>query len=264
MAVKLVAIDLDDTLLDSVFHISQAGKAAIKEAVGQGVVVTIASGRMFSAVLPIADELGIDVPLITYNGALIKSARSKEVSPHLPVPCDTAREVIRYAMENNLHINAYIDDVVYVNKMSEEAIMYRNRYDAKMVVVDDLLKFVQQDPTKLLIIAREDIAKSHVPLLRARFGDRLNIAISLPTFVEIVNKGASKGQALMALAGRFGIKREETMAIGDSENDIEMLKAAGLGVAVANASDEVKAEADYVTRACDGEGVAEAFDAFVL
>lgn len=268
MAIRLVALDLDNTLLDAPNHISEAGQAVIEKAIRQGVMVTLASGRMFSAVAPLGDQLGLDIPLITYNGALIKASKSGEVYFHLPVPYDLSLEIIRYAEENDLTVNTYIDEVVYVNRMSDEAEMYSSRYGAKVVAVPDLAAFLRQrsaeGSTKLLILAPEEIARKHLGILKQRFGDRLNIMISLPTYVEVVNKGVSKGRALLKLAERFGIHAGEIMAIGDSENDIEMLKAASIGVAVANAEESVKQMADYVTEAPDGNGVAEAFGKFIF
>ena len=264
LAIKLLAIDLDYTLLDNEVKVPKRAEEAIRAAVSLGAMVTLASGRMYKATLPFAEALDLDVPLITYNGALIKTSRSKEVYHFLPVPLGLAIEVLRYAKEQGLHANVYLDDEIYVDEMNWRVREYAERAKVTPFLVEDLLEFVDREPTKLLLLVDEEVIDSHVEALGKRFFGRLRVSKSMPTYIELTNWGASKGQALSVLAGRLGIRREEVMAIGDSGNDMDMLEYAGLGVAVANAYDFVKARADFVTAGEDGEGVAEAIEAFIL
>ncbi|HHV62597.1 MAG TPA: HAD family phosphatase [Firmicutes bacterium] len=264
MSIRLVAIDLDYTLLNNKLEIPDAARDAIQAAVKRGTTITLASGRMYRSTVRFAEELGLDVPLITYNGAMTKSSRSRQLYHHLPVPFDLALDVIRYAKQEGIHINIYLDDNLYVEKLSPEAIGYATRSGVEATPVGDLTEFLKADPTKLLFVADEKVIDKHIPVVKERFGDKLNVVRSMPIYIEVTNKGVSKGTALKSLAAQLGIPREEVLAIGDSENDLDMIEYAGTGVAVANAVDIVRDRANYVTAHPNGRGVAEALDRFVL
>jgi hypothetical protein len=266
MEYKLIAIDMDDTLLSDELVLPKEVKRVITKAINKGVRVTIATGRMYSSALPYIQQLELDIPIITYNGALIKEAISGEVLYHRPVLVDLAKRVSNLAMREGWHLNIYLDDLLYVNKLGDEAKIYEEISGIKPILIngegEDLLT---DSPTKLLIVG-EDLEQTTRILTKMDkiFGDRLNITRSKDRFVEIMQKGVSKGIALNDLAADFGIKREEVMAIGDSLNDLEMIEYSGLGVAVANASKEVKELADHITRSNEEGGVAEAISKFVL
>ncbi|NPV53484.1 MAG: HAD family phosphatase [Firmicutes bacterium] len=264
MSIRLVAIDLDYTLLNEKLEIPDVARDAIQAAVKRGTTITLASGRMYRSTVRFAEELGLDAPLITYNGAMTKSSRSRQLYHHLPVPIDLALGVVEYAQQEDIHINVYLDDNLYVKELSPEATGYATRSGVEAIPVGDLTRFLQADPTKLLFVADEKVINKHIPIVKERFGEQLNVVRSMPIYIEVTNKGVSKGTALKALAAQLGISREEVLAIGDSENDLDMIKYAGTGVAVANALDIVKDEANYVTSHPNGRGVAEAFDKFVL
>ncbi|WP_066633414.1 Cof-type HAD-IIB family hydrolase [Desulfolucanica intricata] len=261
---KLVAIDLDDTLLDQDLKISERAKKAIWRARERGVLVTLSTGRMYRAALPLAQELEIDLPLITYQGALVVNALSGEILQHLPVPLEYAREIIAGIKPLGYHINLYLNDILYVEKKTPESDSYEKISRAEAQPVGDLLKFLQEDPTKVLIIAKEPQLDRLIEEFKPRFGVNIHITKSKPNFLEFSHPMATKGHALAFLAEKYGIKHEEVMAIGDSYNDLEMIAYAGLGVIVGNARPDVKKHADYVTEALYGDGAAEAIEKFVL
>lgn len=264
IGIKLIAIDVDLTLIGGDLKIAERTKAAIRAAVEAGCAVTLASGRMFRATLPFAEELGLDAPLVAYNGALIKTVKTREIISHRPVPLEHAREVIAYARREGLHLNVYMDDTLYVECYDDEALAYMTHCKVEAVAVGDLGAFVDHPPTKLLVVASEEDVDRRLPEFKAHFGDRLQVVRSLPRYVEFTAAGVSKGSALALLTQRLGISREEVMALGDSENDISMLEFAGIGVAVRNAAEDVKNAADYVTDGESGNGVAEAIFQFVI
>lgn len=264
IGIKLIAIDVDLTLIGSDLRIGERARAAIRAAVEAGCVVTLASGRMFRATLPFAEELGLDAPLVAYNGALIKTAKTHEIISHRPVPLEHAREVIAYARGQGLHLNVYMDDTLYVERYDDEALAYMTHCKVEAVAVGDLGAFVDHPPTKLLVIASEEEVDRRLPELKAYFGGRLQVVRSLPRYIEFTAAGVSKGTALAILSQRLGLSREEVMAVGDSENDISMLEFAGVGVAVSNATDDVKNAADYITDGESGNGVAEAILRFAI
>ncbi len=262
--IKLVALDLDDTLLDSELKISPETARAVSAAVEQGVTVTLATGRMYSSARPYALELGLDVPLITYQGALVKTSRSQEVLYHSPVPLELAREMIGYLFSRGFDVNLYMEDQLYAQAGNRWVEEYRKIARVPCQTVPDLLASLTTAPDKFLVIDEEPQLDRLASVLRQMVGDKLHITKSKPFFLEFTHPEADKAKALAHLAARLGIAREEVMAVGDSYNDLEMLEYAGTGIAMGNARPEIKAKADYVTLGNDAHGVAEAIYRFVL
>jgi Cof subfamily protein (haloacid dehalogenase superfamily) len=264
MEIRLVAVDLDDTLLDRTRQISPRARHAIRCAVQQGVTVTIATGRMFCSAQPYAAELDLDVPLITYNGALIKCSKTGKTVLHRPLDSSTAAEVLGLFRQRGWYIQAYVDDVLYVKERDAKARYYEEIASVTAVPVGERLYSLNGAPTKLLAVAEPEEMQEIAASVRQSFGDRVYIAASKAKYLEITNPEVNKGWALAFLAERLGISRAEVMAVGDSLNDLDMVSYAGLGVAMGNAHDEVKAAASAVTSANDADGVAEAIEKYVL
>ncbi|GAW29784.1 Cof-type HAD-IIB family hydrolase [Carboxydocella sp. ULO1] len=265
--VKLIAIDLDDTLLRTDCTISPRAQAAIKAASARGVAVTLATGRMYRSARPYALELGLDLPLITYQGALIKSGLSGEELWHCPLPPEMAAEIITLAREEGIHANIYLDDHLYVEKATAEAEAYSQLARVPYTVEEDLRGRILasgQGPSKILLIAEPERLDQLAAALRPRWQGKVQLAKSKDHYLEFTHPEASKGQALIALCRYLDLELKDAMAIGDSFNDLDMIELAGIGVAMGNAKPEVKAIADYVTLANDDDGVAEAIHRFVL
>lgn len=264
---KLIAMDLDDTLLDSQLRISPRLKAQIRELRRRGVVITLATGRMYRSARPIALELELDIPLITYQGALIKNCLSGEIIAHRPLPAESAREIIKLAREKELNINFYLNDELYVEQFSPAAEKYARLSDVPLGLVSDLTELLdlpefQAGPTKIVLIGDPAYLDTVQAEARPLFGSSLHISKSKPFFLEFSDPRGNKGAALEELAGCCGVSREQVMAFGDGFNDLEMVEFAGLGVAMGNAVPELKAVADYVTAGNDDDGVAEALQKF--
>lgn len=262
MTIRLIAIDLDKSLIGEDLRIGDRNKRAIARAVEKGVHITIATGRMYISALPYARELGISMPLITYNGALIRSSTDDTVYYKCPMPLAEAQEVVRRARTEHLHVNYYVDDQLYMEEENEYARHYRDTY--KVMPHIGPLHRLTDPPLKIIVTGDPDKLNAFWDQAAAHFGDRLHIAKSNPEFLEFTHPQATKGMALAVLADKLGIKREEVMAIGDSYNDIPMLEFAGVGVAMGNADEKVKAAADFVTAHHQEDGVAVALEKFVL
>lgn len=266
--IKLVAVDLDDTLLRDDLTISRRSLDVLREVRERGVVVTLATGRMFPSALPYARLLNFEMPLITYQGALVKNAFSGEVVYECSLPEEVARLVIHYGRRNNIHINSYLHDKLYVERITPLGEHYERHAGVPFTKVNDLEELLETAlPYKLLLIDEEEKLQEHAAKLRELFeevGQDVYLAKSKPTYLEVNHPQATKGEALKKLAQRLGISREEVMAFGDSYNDLEMLDYAGIGVAVANAYPEVRARARYVTASNNDDGVAEALLKYVL
>lgn len=261
---KLIAVDMDDTLLDNKLRISERSIEAVRKVRASGINITLATGRMFCSVKPYAEQLGINLPLITYQGALVKNALSEEVLLHKAVPLNLARQVITSVKEYGYHINVYINDKLYVEKITPEGEHYSEICGIELNAVGDLLGFLQHPPTKVLIISSEEKIDQLQNDMKPIYGEQLHITKSKPHFLEFSHPEATKGHALAMLANYFGVQREQVMAIGDGYNDVEMLEFAGMGVVVGNARDEIKALADYVAPSNEEEGVAEVLEKLVL
>ena len=261
---KLIATDLDDTLLNDQLEVSPENSQALKKAMELGTVVTIATGRMFRSALPIALGLGIRNPIIAYQGALIKDTVSGEVLWHRPVPLDLAHQVLKAGYRANVHMNVYLDDNLFVDDITPEGKGYANLAEVEMTSVGNLLEFLTADPSKILFIAEPSFLDRLKQELQEVFGDSLYITKSKPNYLEFMHREATKKHALQSLADRFGIRREEIMAFGDSYNDLDMLEFAGFGIAMGNGVKEVKETAKYVTANNNEDGVAKAIKKFLL
>lgn len=265
MSIKLVAIDLDDTLLDSGLQIAPECAEAIQAVRDKGVLVTLATGRMHRSALPYARQLNMDLPLITYQGALVKSAFSSEVIYYQPLPHRQAGEIIEFFKTRGLHCHAYSDNDLFMESLTPEGRYYEDLAGIKAVMVDDLARTVrEQDALKIMAIIRDqELLLSLYMELTTQYKE-LHITRSKPIFIETMALQANKGLALQVVARHYGVDREEVLAIGDSYNDLDMIKWAGVGIAMANARPEVQAEADFITASNDEQGVAEALRKYVL
>jgi len=264
VAYKLVAVDMDGTLLNEKLEISARTKKAIVKAKEQQVQVTLATGRMYKSVLPFAQELELEIPLITYNGALVKDSATGEVYYHEPVPLPHAKEIIRLVKKKKVNLNLYVDDTLYVKELNEWTQAYMSIAKVEAIPVGDLEAFLEDDPTKMLLIGEPEELARITREIRERLEDKVEITKSKPYFLEIISWQVTKGQALKALADKFRIKREEVVAFGDSYNDLSMLEYAGLGVAMGNAPQEIKEKADLLTLSNEEEGVADVLERIVL
>lgn len=261
---KLIAVDLDDTLLSEDFQLTVRVKEAVAAVRAAGAQFTISTGRMYRSAVLFARELGLDIPLITYQGALVKNSLSGEVLIYRPLPLVYAREIIARVHQLGFHLNGYLDDRLLVEHDTPEGSRYAAMSGVEAEVVGDFLKYLDRDPIKVLTISEEPLLDQLSAELTPLYEGKVHIVKSKSHFLEFAHPQATKGDALAHLAGYFGVRREEIMAVGDSYNDLEMLEYAGLGVVVANAREDIKKKAGYVTAAPYGEGVVEALEKFVL
>jgi Cof subfamily protein (haloacid dehalogenase superfamily) len=267
VAYKLVALDLDDTLLNAEFEISPRNREAIRRVVEQGIGVTIATGRMYRSALRYARELAIDLPLILYQGAMIREAASGNMLHYRPVPRDLTVEVLRLAAAENYHLNLYIDDQLFIGQETEESRLYQAIAPIPVQPVGDLCAFLTRqamEPTKLSIINLDGRLPDLELFLKSKYAGRLTVMQSRPYFLEITSVEATKGQALKHLAELQHIRMDEIVAIGDNYNDLDMLRMAGMGVAMANAPAAVKEAADLITASNLEDGVALFLERYIL
>ncbi len=263
-SVRAVAMDLDGTVLDETFQPSARTTEAIASAEAAGIACLVATGRMFVSARRIAGTLGIRRPLVCYQGALVADPVSGEVLVHRPIEAPLAREILRaMPTEHARHSNLYIDDELYVWEENEATRRYSQVSGVEMHIVGPLADWIERPTTKIVTVGRPhemDVLRDE---LQPLFGSRAFIAKSLPYFLEFAAPGVSKASGLALLADLLGFSPEQAVAVGDAENDREMLDWAGCGLAVANASDLLKGEADAVIPSVHDDGVAQLLEALV-
>ena len=274
---RLIALDLDGTLLTDEKDISDADSSTLKAFVQAGGVVVLASGRMTDNVRPLYDRLGFDGPTIAYNGALVREPRSEggKVILETGLPARYADELIDYTRRERLHLNYYLDEKLYARDNADlryYADLYSRQTGAVYQFIPCLATFRGLAPTKLIIVTDPTIPDQPDPRHRdelyhvwsERWGSEVTVMRTNPEYLEFYNIDTSKGTALKAVAEHYGIPQELTLAFGDNFNDAAMLRWAGCGVAVANAHPDVRAMVQWVSPLTNNESaVADAIHRLV-
>jgi Cof subfamily protein (haloacid dehalogenase superfamily) len=215
---------------------------ALARARAAGVESVAVTGRPFPGALPWVRRMGLDQPLVCYQGAQVRSLDGDMLLDH-GVPHEVAMEVVRFCRRRDLHVQAYRDDQLIVERDRPEAREYANHAGMEIHVVPDLDEAMTATTPKVVIVAAEETVEQLLPEVRRHWAGRLYAATSLPRYLEMTNPDADKRQALEFLCGRLGVSREETVAVGDGRNDQPMIEWAGLGYAVEGAPPEVVAAA---------------------
>jgi Cof subfamily protein (haloacid dehalogenase superfamily) len=265
-AVRLVAIDLDGTLIGDSLTISDADRRAIGRAQSAGIEICIATGRMFSAGRPFAEALGLQGYLIPLNGAAVYDVATGAMVHAVPLDTRVAVEALDALRAKNYRVQLYFDDKLYLDGMDERAEHYIRMSRVEPVMVPDLRVLLtgvpppEPGPMKLLGIGPESDVLIQVAELSARLGTRANVFRSQPPYIEVTDPKADKGSALEWVAGRCGIDLQAVAAIGDSDNDAPMFARAGCSFAVSSGTPLAKSTAKIVVGPL-GTGVAEALAA---
>lgn len=254
---RLVATDLDGTLFGHDMVISPRTRRALASLAERDCHLVLATGRMFRATVPVARELSIVTPLVTYQGALIRHMTTLEDAWHRTLPADLAAEALEALEEAGFHINLYVNDELHLKHLTPEAQSYISLARVEHRLCGSWAEaMAAMEPTKIVGIGPEEKVAASVVALKARFGDRLFITQSQPTFLEIAHPSVNKGAAVAHLAEQLGIPREQVVAVGDGMNDLDMIEYAGLGVAMGQGHPELRARARRVTRPLAEDGVA--------
>ncbi|HTG70016.1 MAG TPA: Cof-type HAD-IIB family hydrolase [Candidatus Udaeobacter sp.] len=261
---KLIAIDVDDTLLTDDLTVTEGTKRAMEAAIAQGVTVTLATGRMFASAQKIAKQIELNVPIITYQGALVKTLLDGQVLYERNVPGDAAKEIHAFAEANGLHLQLYVDDELYGTEDNDKIKAYSKLSNIPYKIEPDFNKLLDFPMNKMLIIDEPARLDEIAEQLRALIGDRVHITKSKAHYLEFMHKEGTKGHALRFMAEHLGCTMDQTIALGDAWNDNEMILAAGLGVAMGNAIQSLKDIANYVTLSNNEEGVRHVIEKFVL
>lgn len=217
--------------------------AALGRILAAGVAVIACTGRPYPGAVPWVQRLGLEGPIVCYQGAQVRTLEGAMLLDH-GVPHDLAMEVIRYARERNLHVQAYRDDELIVERDRPEARRYAEHAGMTLHVVGDLDKAMGPTTPKLVIVSTANELEAILPEVRERWSGRLNAATSVPEYLEFTSVESDKASAMRFVSDRLGIAQSEAAAVGDGRNDASMIAWAGLGVAVEGSPPEVIAAAD--------------------
>jgi Cof subfamily protein (haloacid dehalogenase superfamily) len=266
--IRMLAIDLDDTLLRSDLTISFRTRNAIRRAEAAGVVVVLASGRIPRAMEQFARLLGLHKRpgyLICNNGTVIQESHTGNLIYETKIPPTTALVAYDLAEAEGFPVQIYEDDIMYISRSNEFADYDQRLTGLRQVVVENFRAMVAQGCYKLLIPGDPMILNPLENILRTYLGGEMTIFTSKPYFLEILPPQTDKGTALARVAEELSIPRESVLAIGDSMNDEAMIRWAGIGVAMVNGDDRIKDIAALVTRKSnDDDGVADLIERYIL
>lgn len=261
--IKMIATDIDGTIFEWGKGFSPAVMDCMARLKKAGVKVVLVTGRMHRSALHAADELNLGTPVISYQGALIKDCDNKTLFQKT-LPVDYAKNLIKWARENKVHINLYLDDNLFVEEDNEIIKFYTDGKHIPYTVCnfDDL---EIKDVNKILAIDLKDADRvtGWVNELKKVYPD-LYIVKSTPYFCEICSGEAKKSLGVEHLCKMWGLKKEEILTIGDQNNDIDLVQAGGIGVSMGNGTPELKACADYITDTVENDGFVKAVEKFVL
>lgn len=276
MPIRAIAFDLDDTLLRSDLTVSEYTADVLRRAKDQGMIILPASGRTRDSMFPTVQRIGCADAFISCNGADVwglhpgpasTSPLCGEDCPLLMqelLPVELAHEVARFASDRGVYCQTYSPSRFYFSIDNEYAVSYAHSSSLEGEFVGDLTAFIQKPVTKLLMMDTPERIAALYEEARALFAGRASLTCSKPYFLECNPLRATKGNALRWCAAHFGFSMDQLLAFGDSLNDVSMLEAAGTGVAMGNAREDVKALGFPVCLSNDEDGVARYIDENIL
>lgn len=276
MPIRAIAFDLDDTLLRPDASVSDYTVDVLRRAAAQGIIILPASGRTRDSMWPAVERIGCASAFISCNGADIWGLRpssdgmqplSGAACPLLMqelLPVELAHEVARFASDRGVYCQTYSPSRFFYSIENDYAVSYANSSSLEGEYVGDLTAFIRQPVTKLLMMDTPQRIAELYQEARALFAGRAMLTCSKPYFLECNPLRATKGNALRWCSGHFGFRMDELIAFGDSLNDVSMLEAAGTGIAMGNAREDVKAMGFTVCGTNEEDGVARYIEENIL
>lgn len=265
---KMIAIDMDGTLLREDGTISERTKLAIKQARRKGVKVILASGRPYDGLKCYLEDLELlsnEDYILCFNGALVKNIGTGEIICKQLITAKDVQDVYEFSEKMKVNTHAYSTQLglisprlSYYTKLTCD----QNRMNLTLIEYKDLAS--DHPIVKVMIVDNADILSTVLEQLPDEYFQRFTVVRSAPHFLEILNKNSNKGNGVALLADYLGIAKNEVICVGDAGNDLHMLKYAGLSVAMDNAFDDIKEVADYVTFSNEDDGVAHIIEKFIL
>ncbi|MEH7308926.1 Cof-type HAD-IIB family hydrolase [Neobacillus drentensis] len=267
MTYKMIVLDLDDTLLQDDHTISPRTKKALMDVQQLGVKVVLASGRPTYAMYKIAEELQLKDYgsfILSFNGAKITNCQTGEELFSSTLTPETVHHLYELSRRENVWLHTYVGDSIVTEAGNPYTDIEGEITGLEIFEVDSFVDSIKEPVVKVLMLEEETKLADVEQKLQQELAGQLSVMRSKPFFLEFTEAGVTKGTSLHQLIGKLGIEREEVIAMGDSYNDLAMIEFAGLGVAMGNAPEDIKAKADYVTDTNMNDGVAKVIEKFVL
>lgn len=263
--IRLIALDLDGTVVPPGAGVSARVRGAVRRAREAGVPTTIVTGRMLQSARPHAEALGVEGPIICYQGAAIYTVATGERLTHVPLSVELGQRVFARAARDGVRALGFLDDELYAEGIDRYVERYTAISGVRPRIVPSLAKlFASRSSTKIVCVAERENADAYVQSLQQFLGPSGYVTRSFPEYIEVMNPEVNKGRALAAVASQYGVTLTETMGVGDSWNDVPLLDAVGFGVAMGAAPPELLAVADASVADVYHDGAAEAIERFVL
>ncbi len=270
---KLLAIDLDKTLLDNNHRISKRNYYALKRCHEKGIYIILASGREVETIDKFSDELGIYDPIIACVGAIVcgeKKNGKRDILYHSPLPSGIVDDVMEYTKSMGWCLTVHYPDKILALEQNKYTDIYHNQTSATFTFVKDFYDVIKKSqPTKLIIIVDAEIREGVYRRFVKKWGDKANITKTNPEYVEVNAKGVDKGTALKELCRILGVKLEQTIAFGDNYSDLPMLEVSGVKVLMDNAESEIKSKLKsrfpdlIIAPSNENDGVAQIIDELI-
>lgn len=259
---KLLALDIDETTLRHDGTLSQANKDAIIKVKEKGAYVAILTGRSPKAARTVWEKLPVNDICVCFGGAVMVDMRNNLILHTSAIESDIVTDALEYAGCLGLVSQIYVGDAVMTEYENPYTKAYTDYLKLDCIIEPKIREKVHTDIPKLLMFVEENKQSEYIQKLREHFGERADITASTKNFIEINSHGMNKGKGLADLCSMLGISTSEVVAMGDSLIDVPMLEAAGVGIAVANASEKVKSIADVISPDCDNDAVAWAVEKY--
>ncbi|MGI6109391.1 MAG: Cof-type HAD-IIB family hydrolase [Eubacteriaceae bacterium] len=267
---KIIACDLDETLLSTDRHVSRRNVDAIRAAGARGVKFVPATGRGYKTVAGTLEELGLyqqpDEYVISFNGGAISENRDDRVLHFEALPFALAEKLYQCGLEYDVCIHVYTREDVYAWNLFPQEKAYLEGRNPIIEITDTDLQFLKGREIVKILYANTDTAYlRQIAEDLHEVTDGLDVSYSSGRYIEFNHGGVNKGAGLVRLADMLGVDPGDTIAIGDNFNDLSMIRDAGLGVGVANVADELRSECDYICSADhDHDAIAEVIEKFIL
>lgn len=264
MKYKLIAVDMDGTLLNSSKQITDKTADTVRRAIEQGVIFTLSTGRPIRGVEKYRQQLDLKFPIITYNGAMVVQGDTNEVVYSVNLEENDAVKIWQLGNSYGTTMCVWSNNTLYCNVLNERSYDYSKLTGIEPQLLTDISEILSCGVTKILWYDDVDVISKWQREIQPEYFDSVTFCTSQPIFLEFFNSKVSKAVAMEKIGEMYGVSSDEMIAIGDGFNDLSMIDYAGLGVAMANAPDEVKSHADYVTLSNDEDGVSHVIEKFVL
>jgi Cof subfamily protein (haloacid dehalogenase superfamily) len=270
---KLIAMDMDGTLLNSHKEISKANLSAVRYAIDKGIKVVVCSGRVYKGAKLFAKRIGASEIIIACNGAIIRDSSNDDIIYDSPLRKEDTIKLIDICHSEKIYFHAYVKDTIYTEKLDFGSDFYTKINDKlpieeriEIKVVEDVGSIINEisEMASKIVVASDDAKLLLKVRKKAETIKSVEVLSSFSNNFEVMNHGVSKANALEFILKRYGISSDEVIAIGDSENDYSMIKMAGLGIVMENGEESLKKIADYIAPCNDKDGVAQAIKRFIL